>query len=397
MAIAYYGSILSPNQIETAEGYLICRNVPIARTGQQMYTAREFGLDGDPDAPVTVTRRPEDVFEEAAIASFEGKPVTDGHPGEDVRAENYTAYARGHLQNVRRSDDTIMGDIYINDPGLASDVRNNIKREVSCGYRCTLVPDGAGGYFQTHIRGNHVAVVPLGRAGHDVAIHDAADMAEKGRTTKMSEFKKGLLAVFGKAAKDASDEELDTMVGITATALDADPAGEAQEAAPAADEKPVEDKVVYKEPKGDDIGSKLDRILEMLEAKSRGGRGEGRMHDESDIDELVDKLTGGEEAKLLEADDCRTMDTATRDAAVSLLRKVRPAVAAIADKAERARVTDALISAVSNDSVYGSIAAAAKDSAQKAAGTSQTSYEQACADAQAGYDERNPHRNKGAR
>ena len=134
MAIAYYGSILSPNQIETAEGYLICRNVPIARTGQQMYTAREFGLDGDPDAPVTVTRRPEDVFEEAAIASFEGKPVTDGHPGEDVRAENYTAYARGHLQNVRRSDDTIMGDIYINDPGLASDVRNNIKREVSCGY-----------------------------------------------------------------------------------------------------------------------------------------------------------------------------------------------------------------------------------------------------------------------
>ena len=140
--ITYYGSVLSPNQLETAEGYLVCRNVPIARTGEQEYLAGEFGLEGDPNNRITITRRPNDVFAEAAIASFEGKPVTDGHPPEDVRAENYSAYAKGHLQNVRRSGDTLMGDIYINDAGLVSDVRNNIKREISCGYRCTLVPNG---------------------------------------------------------------------------------------------------------------------------------------------------------------------------------------------------------------------------------------------------------------
>ena len=40
MAIAYYGTDISPNKTETVEGYLICRNVPIARTGAQQYLAR---------------------------------------------------------------------------------------------------------------------------------------------------------------------------------------------------------------------------------------------------------------------------------------------------------------------------------------------------------------------
>ena len=35
--ISYYGYTISPNQIETGEGFLICRNVPIARTGDQEY------------------------------------------------------------------------------------------------------------------------------------------------------------------------------------------------------------------------------------------------------------------------------------------------------------------------------------------------------------------------
>ena len=75
MAIAYFGSPISPNQIETAEGYLICKNVPIARTGSQNYLAREMGVaDADPEAVIPVMRYPEDVFAPETIASFEGKP-----------------------------------------------------------------------------------------------------------------------------------------------------------------------------------------------------------------------------------------------------------------------------------------------------------------------------------
>ena len=44
--LAYYGYAISPNQIETGEGFLICRNVPIARIGDQEYLGRETGLSG---------------------------------------------------------------------------------------------------------------------------------------------------------------------------------------------------------------------------------------------------------------------------------------------------------------------------------------------------------------
>ena len=86
--LAYYGTEISPNQTETVEGFLVCRNVPIARTGPQEYLAHELQLDGDPDRVIVVNRHPEDVFEDATLASFEGKPVTDGHPPENVGPEN---------------------------------------------------------------------------------------------------------------------------------------------------------------------------------------------------------------------------------------------------------------------------------------------------------------------
>ena len=399
MPIAYYGSQISPHLVDTPEGFLICKDVPIARTGPQDYLARELQLDGDPDRLITVQRHPEDVFEEATLASFEGKPICDGHPPENVGPENYAAYAKGHVQNVRRDGDYIVADLYINDANLANEVRNNVKREVSCGYLCNYVPDGAG-YRQERIRGNHVAVVPKGRAGAAVAIHDATPEVEKGRNKPMSEFWKSVLTAFGMAAKDASPEELDKMVETAATALDAEPAEKAPEAEPAKEEpaaEPAKDKETIEAPKGDDIGSKLDRILEMLEAKARGGRGEHPLHDETDLDEMIEKLSGkgeGESALTIPVEnDCATGPA--RDAAVELLKKVRPAVAAIEDKQARAKVTDALLSAIQGKDAMPDIVKAAMDSARaNAEQTKKTTYEQICADSSAAYAARNPHNKK---
>lgn len=399
--IAYYGTDISPHKTETAEGYLICRDVPIARTGPQEYLARELMLDGNPERVITVDRLPDDVFTDATIASFEGKPVTDGHPPENLGPENYAAYSRGHVQNVRREGDCIVADLYINDANLASDIQNRVKREVSCGYLCNYEPYGTG-YKQTHIRGNHVAVVPRGRAGAAIAIQDTAPEAEKGRKKTMSEFWKSVLTAFGMAAKDASPEELDKMVETTATALDAEPAEKAPEAAPAEDETateaPAEDEMVEKAPKGDDLGSKLDRIIQMLEAQSRGGRGEKPIHDEEDIDEEIKRLLGKEEAGrsvTIPVDEQDCMTGPAKDAAVEILRKVRPAVASIKDAATKTRVTDALLNAIRGNDVMGDITKAAMDSAQaNAHKTSKTTYEQLCADSEAAYAARNPHKVK---
>ena len=218
----------------------------------------------------------------------------------------------------------------------------------------------------------------------------------------MKDFHKSLLALFGRAAKDATPEELEQMTAATADALDAvpaepaKPAEDAQEAEPAKDEAapeaPTEDEMI---PKGDDLGSKLDRILEMLMAKSRGGEGEHRLHDEGDLDEMIEKLSGQgdpEAAVTIPAGKMEDCNAPVSDGAVELLKKVRPAVAAISDPKERARVVDSLISNFRDPSVMGKIAAAAQDSAQANANKTKTNYEQICRDAEAAYAARNPHK-----
>ena len=398
MALTYYGSRISPHMTETPEGYLICHDVPINRTGTQEYTAGEMQLDGDPERIITVNRYPEDVFDAAALASFEGKDVTSGHPPENLTPENHAAYSKGHVENVRRAGDQTIADLHIKDATLISDIKNGIIREVSCGYVCNWEPDGAG-YKQTNIRGNHVAIVPHGRAGHEVAIKDqAAGKAEKGRNV-MSKFFEGILTIFGQAAKDASPEEFNQLRDATIQALDAAPAGKAPEAEPAAKpEGKTDDEIIERAPKGDDLGSKLDRILEMLEAKSRGGRGEHDLHDESDLDEMIAKLTGaGKEEEGLDAESAVTVpaeqmeDKSACDSAVALLKRVRPAVAQIKDAGDRARAVDALLSTLGNGDM-GSILKAAHDSASRTAATTQkTTYEARCAESEANYAALNPH------
>ena len=74
--ITYYASQISPHIDLTPEGFLICRDVPINRIGDQEYLAGELQIDGDPNRLVQEHRYPEDVFSPAALASFEAKDVT---------------------------------------------------------------------------------------------------------------------------------------------------------------------------------------------------------------------------------------------------------------------------------------------------------------------------------
>ncbi len=433
--ITYYGSSISENIADTPEGYLLCRNVPIARTGEQVYLARELGIrDGDPERAVTVRREEGEVFAPAAMASFEGKDITDDHPPVAVTPENYALYSKGHVQNVRREGDRLVADLVIKDPALIGEVRGKVKREISCGYDCLYVRDG-GGYRQTNIRGNHVAVVSSGRAGHEVAIRDSAgssapppaghtadQTARDGRTisaekanTGAGEAQKGalsmsatkaLLEFFGLAAKEATAEELKTLTENTALVLDADPAPKAPEAKPTGDKLEAKDENI---PKGDDLGSKLDKILtrlETLEKRINGHGGPNRdASPEAAIDAEISKLKGGDDdedektgAEILEEttsspeeDACPKDACANRDTA-ALLRALRPVVAGIQDMETRKSVADAILGAVRGQSAVASIQRASLDSARKSARDSgKNSYEQTCAAQQSAYNARNPH------
>lgn len=216
---AYYGSRISENQTITPEGYLICLNVPIARTGIQQYLRSELGLDGDPNELVNVMRTEDEVFADATIASFEGKTVTEDHPPTGVNAGNVAAYDCGHAQNIRRGQgeesDLLIADLFITSKRLIEAIQNGM-REVSCGYDCEYVQDESGHVYQRSIRGNHVAVVPAGRAGARVAIKDSETGSqtnnERGKTT-MANKKNSLMArLFSHAVKDMAPEEISDAV-----------------------------------------------------------------------------------------------------------------------------------------------------------------------------------------
>ncbi len=383
--LCYFGIKISPHITKTPEGFLICHDVPLARLGPMQYRAAELGLPGNPEQIITVNRYAEDVFAPAAIASFEGKDVTAGHPPENLTADTWAAYARGHVENVRRQEDFLVGDLIIKDSQLANEVQSGAVREVSAGYTAEFLPDGDC-LKQTNIRGNHVAVVPRGRAGHDVAIKDAAPSAEKERE-KMSKLMEAWLNLFGRAAKEMEGPELQQLSAHAATVLDA-------EARPAADE------VDYKEQKGVDLGSKVDKLLERLAEMEKKLDGLAKPEvkdatpvDEAAIDKKLEALTA-DSAAVVEAGDAGLAGgTVSKDSAVAFLRAMRPAVAAIEDAAVKAAVADAVLQAVqADDKPLQQIMDAVQGKAQAAQTAAARDMNTVCAEQQNAYDALNPHR-----
>ena len=121
----YTVSKLGPKRSLTPEGYLLCLDVPVARTGEMVYAEGEIaGEDGEailggPDKLIRVSRGPDDLFRPETIASFEGKPVTLGHPDEFVTPDNIKQHAVGTMSNVRRGagidNELMIADLLITD------------------------------------------------------------------------------------------------------------------------------------------------------------------------------------------------------------------------------------------------------------------------------------------
>lgn len=129
MPRAYFGSRISDHILKTPEGFLVCKDVPIARTGIQEYRGAEFGAQ-DSERVYDVQRPESEVFDRAAVASFEGKPVCDEHPPEDVTPDNFTRYIKGVCRDVRRGDgdlrNCLVADLLIYDADLIKKIEGAI-------------------------------------------------------------------------------------------------------------------------------------------------------------------------------------------------------------------------------------------------------------------------------
>ena len=162
----------------TNDGYLVAE-ASVARTGIQLYSAGELGMDGDPNKVIRVYRPPEEVFAADAMASYAHRPVTNDHPTEMIDASNWAQYAKGQT-----GDEVIRDGEYVRVPLLLMDADaiadfNRGKKELSMGYTMDLdirdgkTPDGDKyDAMQTNLRMNHLALVSRARGGSELRLGD---------------------------------------------------------------------------------------------------------------------------------------------------------------------------------------------------------------------------------
>lgn len=175
---------LSEHRYKTPEGYLVCVDAILARTGKQVYKHNQVYDDStDEITDVEVDRKPEQVFSPQAIASFENKPLTIQHPNEPVTIRNHKELCHGFVRDVRRAvkrngqiltgskrptqlqdgdQEVLVGNIIVTTAEAIEAIENGLEF-LSCGYDCDITQTDTP--EQINIRGNHVALCDNPRAG----------------------------------------------------------------------------------------------------------------------------------------------------------------------------------------------------------------------------------------
>lgn len=195
----------------TPEGYLLCRDVPIARIGTLMYADGEVPVTADNTGLIIIYRGEDVLFDPITIASAEGKPVTDDHPADWVTPDNWKELSKGFVKDVRRGEggdsDYLVADILVTDKATIQKVLDG-KVEISLGYDADYTETSKGKGLQSNIRVNHIALVEKGRCGSRCSIGDSFMSAKK--TQKKEPWYQNLLGL--KRTVDQALEEADKTV-----------------------------------------------------------------------------------------------------------------------------------------------------------------------------------------
>ena len=158
-------SYLSDNIYFDQNGFLVCENAILGRSGIYKYRGKSLGLDTNDI--VEILRDEEDVFNEDSLNSLNLRPFTLEHPREEVTMENVKKYSKGEVYNVRREGNNIIGDIIVKDKDVANKIVNKELNELSLGYKQDLYYDEETKFYKfKNIIYNHLALVKKGRAGN---------------------------------------------------------------------------------------------------------------------------------------------------------------------------------------------------------------------------------------
>jgi hypothetical protein len=171
---------------EDDNGYIEIKNNPISKIGVFEYSGVQIDPDGtrglEPTRIYKVYRPPEELADLDCIESFKLVPWIDDHAmlgsyEEGLTPPEYKGIDGVTGEDVRFENGYLLSNIKIFSEKLKKLVAND-KKELSIGYRC--IYDSQSGiyngekydFIQRKIRGNHLALVDEGRAGHEVAVLD---------------------------------------------------------------------------------------------------------------------------------------------------------------------------------------------------------------------------------
>ena len=273
-------------------GFLHVALTPISKATVNPYLGRE--IEGSaahgfkPDAIYYGLRDPQEL--EKAADTFNGLPLLLEHHPTD--AENLpkewvvgsmgtdAVYEKPYLKN----------SMTVTDAQAIGYIEDGTAKEISCSYRFT--PDFTAGtyteadgsevhydFIMRDIRGNHVALVPEGRAGHDVHVADSGDAVNINRQERrdfmpLDDFISKFLPLASEEEKQAAKAALEALT----TAKDEDPAF--------AEGVAYGEEVEKKEPLKLDSEHEADG-MEAKEAEDACGKDEELPTDEDNLDELM--------------------------------------------------------------------------------------------------------------
>ena len=206
-------------------GHLHVSLTPISKAnicpylGKEIPRWQELGLDSG--KVYMMLRHPEELRKSAH--TFDGKPLLDTHI--PVSAWDHP---KGKVVGSVGTDGMFDGKYLKNSLAIwtsdaIEDIESNRKRETSCSYSydADMTPGSKDGVrfdgIMRNIQGNHVALVEVGRAGHDVLVEDSINphievkMAQEELKAALAQLAKdqGLsLKYLAKLANDEEKEEL---------------------------------------------------------------------------------------------------------------------------------------------------------------------------------------------
>ena len=215
------------SRIRTPQGFMICKDVTLAKPMVKEYYAGELGVvDGfEPTDIINIYTPPDVLFSQSVIDGFTASDVAMQHPkGNQLNSDNYKEHVIGTTKNVRAENGYLVADLTIKDKWAIEAIEYDDVKQISLGYAAELDMTAgtteAGQAYHGQWVGmvaDHVAVVREGRCGDDCKIGDRQTVIKsevKSMQVKIGnlEFDVGDNSTLAQAI-NAQSQELDALKG----------------------------------------------------------------------------------------------------------------------------------------------------------------------------------------